>query len=329
MPVGFHEAKLPDADVLGYLYVDPGRPMTIPPEAFTDLSIAGEQVHLRRMVGLMGDEPVQLGVRIEFADEGEARLASDWIAARSAAPTRLGLHGPYISLAWGGEQWASTLLGQWESNAGLTLQERYPEVWEVVQLLPSQPPAAPVAAGFARDLSTGIGLLLEMTGVTTAGLEEALTLVRLKPLAYAVYANDLDTLPVELTGGTLRQMDLGVVAVTRSEYPGFVVGAMLDGIEGGNGLERVKIGSRTFYYRQMAEEIHLMIKNYGSALYLALAPSRDAARQLMEAVMADQGRGSPLPLGRLHDTVHHVSRNLPVVVELRGEGAAAMGDCPE
>ena len=287
LPQGFEDAKLPDVELKGYLYMDAGRPISLTSETFTGAAVAGELVSVRRIAGLMGQKEDWLGTRIEFASEREAGLVSDWMAAKTAAPAQVGPQGLHLSMVWGGEQWATALQGQWESSADISIQERYPEIWEVVQLLPSRPPARPVAAGFARDLSLVVQMLLERTDTSFSGLEDALPLVRLHTTAFAVYAEDLEVVPAELTGGTLQEMGLGVVAVTRSEYPGFVLGVVLDGIAGTGGLERVRIARRTFYYRHLGGHVHLMTKSYGSALYVALAPSRDEAQELIAAVRAD------------------------------------------
>ena len=171
-------------------------------------------------------------------------------------------------------------------DEGAGIRERYPEIWEVMQLLPSRPPARPVAAGFARNLSVAIRMLLERTVGGFPGLGEGLPLARLHTTVFAVYAEEMEALPAGITVGVLQELGLGVVAVTRSEYPGPVLSVVLEGIADGGGLERVRIGGSTLYY-QHSEAVHLMTKQHGSALYVVLASTREGAQQLVQTVLAD------------------------------------------
>ena len=289
LPPGFQEAWLPNVEVQAYLYVDPGRSPAVPVQTLTGSPADEKQVSVRRAVAVMGKETEWVGASFEFATQGEAQLVRDQFLAAAIAQLGVDLVDERLLVVRGSKEWSDAVRLAWRSDEKAGIQERYPEVWEVVRHLPKEPPATPVAAGFLRDFQEGAGKLLEEMGASSPGLGRCLALLRLESVAFAAYADDLQALPAELTNEALRQIDVGVIAAAHSTYPGLVFGLLLEGFAETAGLQQVQVSEEAVYYLDLNDQAHLMAKNFGSVLFIALSLSRDGAERLMEAVVLDRG----------------------------------------
>jgi hypothetical protein len=130
---------------------------------------------------------------------------------------------------------------------------------------------------------------LALQGVDVPRLADAFEFIKVEEVAFVVYSDDLDMLPVTSGIAGFRELDVGVVAVVQAGYPGFVVDLLLGSFANRIGLETVKVEGRQVRYRGLDGEAYLMMVSYGSSLFFALSPTREGVEELIRAVIANQG----------------------------------------
>jgi hypothetical protein len=184
--------------------------------------------------------------------------------------------------------WADDMQRAWSTNSRASIESRYPEVWNTIRLLPSDVPGDAVAAGFVRNASQQIDQLLQSRGVSAAGIDSALAMIRITDIAIAVYAEDLNELPAQVTPEAWRDAGLGIIAVGNAGYSGLVVDFMLGGFADRAGLQAATIGDEPAYYRTVDPGLHMMMKSFGATIYFTVAGSREQAEDLMQAVITSQ-----------------------------------------
>ncbi len=289
LPPGFERGWLPGTDLRGYMYVAPGHAVDLP------LALLGEGPHepdhvaAERLVALLGDDIQRYGVSVELAGEQEAGLVRRVVEPKAGSvDLRLASQDRRLLVVHGDDAWAGALEDEWRSGQEGGLSERYPGVWETMRLLPSDPPAPPVAAGFLRDATALAEALLQAWGIEVPGLGSALDLLRVKEAAFVVYADRLRAIPTDVTDDAVEQAGLGMVAVARAGYPGAVIDVLVDNFASLAGLTETLIADEPVQYRDVEGTVHLMVKPIGSDLFFALAPTKAGAQRLMEAVLAGQ-----------------------------------------
>ena len=273
LPPGFEERPLPNVDIRGYLYIDPGSTVDLPLSLLRDEPSEEESVRAQRLVALLGDTTQRYAASLVFLDEQRGNESTlEGVTAASASP-----------------EWSSAVQSAWQNGTGTLLGEKYPSVWAKVSLLPPHPASQPVAAGFLRDATALSESLLGEWGIEVPGLGSALDLLRVSEAAFVAYADGLGTIPAEVTDDTVRKSGLGLVAVASSGYPGTVVDMLVDNFSSLAGLRETLIGEEPVQYRDVEGVVHLMVKAIGTDLFFALAPTRAGVEQLMETVLSSQG----------------------------------------
>ena len=271
LPPGFEERTLPDVDVRGYLYIDPGGAVDLPQSLISLASSDQESVRALQLVALLGDTTQRYSASVTYLDEQGNRMGE---SQAGGSPDD--------------EQWASAVQSDWQNGTGISLQEKYPSVWALVSLLPPDPLYQPVAAGFLRDATALSEALFSEWGIEVPGLGSALDLLRVSEAAFVIYADGLQAIPLDVTDDTVREAGLGLVAVASSGYPGPVVATLVDNFASLAGLGEVLIGEEQVQYRNVGGVVHLMVKAIGADLFFTLAQTREAVQVLMETVLASQ-----------------------------------------
>jgi hypothetical protein len=289
LPNGFLDAGIPDVELSVYAYVDPGYEITVPVTVLAHNIEITEDVGGTRVIAATHTDLESLGARVDFNNADTAELVLQ-IAEEQAATSPTGLpwlyrDGRSISVVEGETAWAKEMQEAFVSGATVNFQETYPETWEVMRLLPADPPAPAVAAGFVRNVSDLIEGILQRQDISAPGLDSALGLVRVDNVAFAAYANHLDSLPTDINDLDLEQTDMGVIAVAKAGYPGLVINAMLNTFASRAGLEDITIGDEEARYRNLDNKAHLVLKNFGGVLYFALSPTREGAERLIQSVI--------------------------------------------
>ena len=289
LPVGFASLGIPDVDANAMVYMNAGEPARVPLGAFgaTDLVAGARVVSIESIVN---DPDLEFAARAEFVDEETAlHVAQVALSVAKADPARwVQMDGRFVTVGRSEPAWGDRVREAWAAGSRVTLEERYPDVWEAIRLLPEDTPGTPVAVGFARNAPDLLDATLAVKDVTLPGLASALSLIRADVIAFGVYASDPSDLPEQLTRDALRGSGVGVLGVAQASYPGFVVGFLFDQFAELANLEQREFGGTTALYRVIEGDLHLMVKAYGSSIYLAAAPTRAEAEGLVLAVVRSQ-----------------------------------------
>jgi hypothetical protein len=176
----------------------------------------------------------------------------------------------------------------WEQDARAPFGKQFSAAWAQLQELPADPPATPIAAGFVRNFGELIAEVIEPAGASIPSLGDGLALVRVDRMVFAVYANDLATLPNGIGPGVLANHGLSVLAVAQSTYPGAVVGQVYGGFVSALGLAPVELDGVTAHYREAAPDLHTVVLRAGATIFFAMSATRAEAEALIQAVVRDQ-----------------------------------------
>ena len=289
LPAGFAAHDMPGVDANAYVYVNAGEPARVPLGAFgaTDL-VAGAGVVSIEVV--VDDPDRDFAARAELVDEATARLVAEAaLSVASADAARwVQADGPIVAFGHSEGPWGDTIREAWAAGSRVTIEERYPDVWEAIRLLPEDAPGRSVAVGFARNAPDLLDATLEAIDFRLPGLASALALIRADVIAFGVYAADPSNLPERLDRDALRGSGIGVLGVAQAGYPGFVVSFLFDRFAERANLEETDLGGTTALYRVVDGDLHLMVKAYGSSIFLAAAPTRAEAEALVLAVVRSQ-----------------------------------------
>ncbi|MCI0816546.1 MAG: hypothetical protein J4N29_05825 [Chloroflexi bacterium] len=289
LPAGFAAHDMPGVDANAYVYVNAGEPARVPLGAFgaTDL-VAGAGVVSIEVV--VDDPDRDFAARAELVDEATARIVAEAaLSVASADAARwVQADGPIVAFGHSEGPWGDTIREAWAVGSRVTIEERYPDVWEAIRLLPEDAPGRSVAVGFARNAPDLLDATLEAIGFSLPGLASALALIRADVIVFGVYAADPSRLPERLDREALRGSGIGVLGVAQAGYPGFVVGFLFDQFAERANLEETEVGGTTALYRVVDGDVHLMVKAYGSSIFLAAAPTRAEVEALVLAVVRSQ-----------------------------------------
>ena len=289
LPAGFAAFDMPDVDANAYVYVNAGEPTQVPLGAFgANGLVAGPGVLSIEVV--VNDPDRDFAARAEFVDEATAQRVAE--AARSAASADAArwvqADGTVVAVGRSEGPWGDGIREAWAVGSRVTIEERYPDVWEAIRLLPEDAPGRPVAVGFARNAPDLLDATLEATDLSLPGLASALSLIRANVIAFGVYAADPSNLPERLDRDALRGSGIGVLGVAQAGYPGFVVSFLFDRFAERANLEETDLGGTTALYRVVDGDLHLMVKAYGSSIFLAAAPTKAEVEALVLAVVRSQ-----------------------------------------
>ena len=291
LPSGFLDTQVPDVELNAYLYASQEQPTIIPLELLlAEVSVPSgtpTEVGMQRMAAWMGPDLKSFGASLRFQDVQDATFVEEQMAERAREAVQSWRDGADLQLARGSGPWVEGLRSALSNGSTVTFQEAYPEVWELMRLLPASPPGEVVAAGFLLPTSTVIDSLASRAGLNLGRFAPALGTVNVKSVAFAAYSNQRIAFPTEVTPEYLQEYQIGAIYVARSSYPGLILSFFLDRFAGRVDLEKTQVIGESVLYREY-EDVYLMVKVLGNTIFFTLAPSRDYAEELMAAVLAPQ-----------------------------------------
>lgn len=285
LPAGFAERGIPDVELNAYLYVDAGAPVAAPASAFGEGS--NDDVSVAWMETVLLNVGVDRATRIELADASEGALVGA-LASVSPGAAWVDVAGHSVAMGASEGAWADTLRAAWAEEARATVDSRYPDVWNVLRLLPPDPPSQPIAVGFTRDVREAAGDALAWGIIDVPGLESALNLLRVEVVAFALYSPEPVVMPERLTAEAILTANLRVVAIADAEYPGVLVDLLIGRFAGKLGLADTTVEDEDAMSRTLPGGLHLFFKNYGAALYFVVAGTQADAEGLLGSIIIAQ-----------------------------------------
>ena len=291
LPDGLDSLRVAPVDANAYVYVRPQDPVTVLEDAFpgspaTDRG--GATAHaVESLEAVARDLGADQAVRLTFELEGSAeRVFGRVMGASDRAPGDwASVDGRSVAIGRAGGPWGVSVRLAWQTDTRVPLAEQYADFWELLQQMPDNPPARPVAAGFVLDVSDLIDRLLAAKGIAMPGLTDGLGLMRIGPVAFVGYSDGLRSLPGGSAGAILADLDAAAIFLTESGYPGFLIGPAFDQLSRGSGLVEVDVAEDTANYREVNPDFHLMVKTFGSTFFFSVGPTRERAQALMASVI--------------------------------------------
>lgn len=264
LPPGFDEYGLPNVNLNGYVYFDAGKSVTLPPLSLrTSEDQQFGNASVEKLAIVLGNNIQQYFVNVHYVTAQGERLSRP-------------IQGPSSDGIW-----QDALKEYRESRDSIGLSDLYPDVWRSMGLLPSNPSLEPVAAGFLREAPRLVDSLLELWGIVIPGLGGTLDLLRVDALVFAGYANGLEVVPMSLNDDPLVNVEIGIIIVGPSSYPAVVVDGLLANFSGLLGLREVSLGSGSVQYRNLGDDVHMMVRSVDSQLIVCIASTRQIVRQLI------------------------------------------------
>ena len=287
LPDGLDAFGAIDVDSNALTYVLPGTGVTLSASAFG--GTPEEALAVESMELLLRDPGVEYAMRVRFADADTAERAaalaradaedsSDWVDVDGAA----------LSVGRSERAWGAEVREAWASGERRPISEVHSDFWDRLRLMPENPPARPVAAGFVRNVSDLLDRLLEAGHTDAPGLSDALGFARVGSVAFVGYSDTLTSIPGASSGAILRELDAGVIFVAQGGYPGFVIDLLFRQFASGAGLGPVDVEGQRVSYRVINADLHLMVKNFGPTFFFAAGPTRARTQELMASVIRSQ-----------------------------------------
>ncbi len=291
LPEGFVDLGVPPVDLNGMAYFNSGEPVPVPLSLFGDASGSADDPSVLTVEAVVNDpNDGQIAIRAVFVDEANAQSAAD-VALKFASGSDdawVDAERSVVIIGRTQDDWSDALRLAWTDDERESIEERYPLIWNSLRLLPEEPPAPPVAAGFMRNVADLLDQLLEKSDVSLNGITDALALIRVEAVGFAGYANDVSDIPTSPNLAALRELDAGLLAVSEAGYPGTVVDFLYDRFIEQAGLTTEEIDGESVQYRAIEDDLHLMVKNYGSSFFFAFSQTKEGAEELVRSVIASQ-----------------------------------------
>ena len=294
LPAGMDEAQLPEVESSGYVYFHSDPPLAlrgdlfrISPRQVGPTPQVPAMVSLERATLVVASAAESFGGILRFASEADAQAA--WLLVEEAslsAPVWGKVAPPHLLLAGGAESSRNALQRALETGRLVSVRQYDPSGWNLMTRLPESPPFRPVAAGIVKLDGDILGTVQQRIGLDLEGIGIAFAFVKVDSVAFGVYADSLPEISSQIDPEFLRQSGSGVLLVSQSEYPEFLVSFVVSVIAGRTGMETIELGSTNARYRALNGS-HLVLKNKGSFLFAGLAGNRTDAERLVLSALSD------------------------------------------
>ncbi len=295
LPEGMAEAKIPELDVAGYLYLRAEQPIALSASRFgsDDAAANGStdsldsRVQLSQATLVLDSNPDSFGGLLSFDSERDAEYA--WTLLNETLIEgelwgELSVKG--MAVVHGSGPWADAVRGALTSENQIAIPDNDPTVWALITNLPENPPSRPIAAGVLKLEGGLLGLLGERAGFTLDGVDSAFGFVRANTVGFGIYARQPLDVSEQIDEKFLINSGTGVLFVSHSDYAGALVSFMVGVAAGRTDMELIEIGDINARYRQIGD-LHLILKNRGSLIYAAMAGDMDLAESLILSAMSD------------------------------------------
>ncbi len=293
LPTDTHANLLPDVDFVGYLYFHPVIPASVDIRRFLPSGGADilplditESAEVSRATILTSTDG-ELGGSLEFVRAEDAQRVYDLYQRYPVeAAIWARLDSSTLDVVRGNSLWAESVREKLELGNTVSIGEKTPEAWALLTNLPVSEDDPPIAAGLISPDDSLIEDIQSNVGVDLSELDIAFGNIGAQRLAFAIYGDEPIDITQEIDFRFLDLQDVGMVIVSKTDYPGFALSFLVSTIAGRIGMETIELGSTNARYLE-TEHARLILKNKGSLIYAALAGDRLQAEQLMLRALAD------------------------------------------
>ena len=284
LPPGFLDADIPTGDLSGYLF------FSDQPLPKISLSLLGSSFATASATASIWDMSVWFGPNIEsfggivdFKETASAEVAQKVLSSHAGIDAWR--ESGVVLFVRGGGEWAADTKASLHSETSEIFQEAFPDAWDLMTLMPSDPPAEPVAAGFTSTKGGTLDHIASKTGLDLGGLGQAFGVINVSQVAFVAYSDDTINIPAQVDRAFLFSSHVGVIMVAESSYPGALLSAFLSSFSDQMGLsDGLTIGGEEVLSRELGGAF-LFLKSIDSTVFLSLAPSQSMAQALMASAI--------------------------------------------
>ncbi len=298
LPAGTQTNLLPNVDFVGYLYFNPSTSSAVDIRRFlpssgsdalsADISGSAEVSSATILTSTEGN----ISASLEFVSVEDARRVHDlYDQYPDEASIWTKLDSSTVQVVRGSSTWAESVREKLDTSTPdtstrISIGEKSPESWALMTNLPVSENDFPIAAGLISPDDKLIEDIESNVGVDLSNLDIAFGNIGAQKLAFAIYGDVPIDITQEIDFRFLTLHDVGMVIVSKTDYPGFALSFLVSAIAGRIGMETIALGSTNARYLE-TEHARLILKNKGSLIYAALADNRLQAEQLMLRALAD------------------------------------------
>jgi hypothetical protein len=297
LPPGFLEAGIPAGDLSGYLYLSQESSLVVSLDllgdfqttSLADLAGTSVAVSISDIAAWVGPNLESFGGRVSF----NATVSPD--TAQAVLSSRVDFdvwrRDSQVLFVRGAGEWANGIKSSLQSGDTQRFQDAFPDTWALMGLLPSDPPATPVAAGFSSTSGGTLDELSSKMDLDLGGLSQAFGAINVTEIVFAAYANDAIIIPGQIYRDFLSSSRVGAIIVARSTYPGAILSFFLDSFADQIGLSDGPTISGEEVLSRELDGIHLLVKPLGNTIFLTIAPSQAMAEALMASAIGPHVEG--------------------------------------
>lgn len=278
LPSDFANTPVPDVNLGGYIYLNQGSPITIPtdllPTNANSISIKSAQLWL-------GPDVNSVGGAVSFESQADAQVVSQLIKSYKAPVWSLASSNILYAANNDSGQWTSSLKNAVTQQQMVSIASKYPEVQGDFTYFPSAPPSKPFAAGFIDLDSNLIESISTSLGLSLADYTSALESAKISRVCFVIYsAQSLKVSSETTTEDYINSLQLGVLALGRSTYPGITLSISFDKAMSDAGFTKYSVDNVDLY-KYSSEGIELLVAHKGNVIYAAAAKSEGLAEKLL------------------------------------------------
>ncbi len=278
LPPDFTNTPVPDVDLDGYIYLSQGNPINILP----DFLVANiPQISVESAQLWLGPDVNSVGGAVSFQNQADAQLISQLISSYKARVYSLTIGKVMYVVNDSASQWSSSLKNALSQQQMVSVMGRYPEVASDFAYFPAMPPSKPIAAGFISvdsDLAESIG---NSFGLSLREYTTALKSAKISRISFVVYS----TQPIMISSKKLNyayinSLQLAILAVGRSAYPGIALSAFFDKAMSDAGFTKRTINNVDLYEYPITG-VTLLVARKGSVIYAAASQTKKLTEKLL------------------------------------------------
>lgn len=283
LPSGFTAESLPKANIAAYVYFASDSTLEIPGTYFANSSseAVSEPIAVDTVSVWTGATVGNFGSSLSLGNGSDASTVERLLALNNEGSVWSRIIGSDLYIARGNGFWRDSIEKSVQNHTFRTLEETNEEAWNLMKGLPENPPLPPIAAGFLDITTLDIEGMARKGGVNLAGVTPALGALRIKQVAFGVYGPPINAIPKKIDLSYFKDSDLGAVFVTKSGYPGFLLGFLFSNFAGDADLSGIDIGDGIKAYARELDGLQLLVANSGSSVVFALASQRETAEGLL------------------------------------------------
>lgn len=294
LPPGFVDVMVPINNINGYFYMQhKDSTIDVPTKLFNDRKSQMEtlersipmpnSIESKSIALSIGPDLDSFAAKLEFPDPEFAEIMLKLLSPKSNFNNWKADN--FVNVVHGSDEWTNAIRNTLVSGDVLPIAKAYPKAWALFHVLPENPRGQPIAAGFMNMSNVSMGSTGTIFGLDLRNFHQVFSTINATDMAFIFYAHDQISLSRSLEPDYLKENGINAVFVTRSTYPGFVLGFFLDKLSSRVGLQGILLFNGTKVFYSNFNGMHLIVKAIGNTVFMVVAPTKHSAETLITNVL--------------------------------------------